>query len=153
MHKANDLESSKAPRGRASRLKGAKNGLLKSKASNHEQDLRVSEVYEQIVQGMPTRAILQFCAGKWGIRTRAGEYLIAKARQELIKNASVDREFALALELELRTELLRLALESGKLQIALNIADSRARLQGLFDRVDAKVSSEIITIVGTGFET
>jgi len=123
------------------------------KASNHEQDLRVSEVYEQIVQGMPTRAILQFCAGKWGIRTRAGEYLIAKARQELVKNASVDREFSLAEEIEARRELIKLSLESGKLQTALNAMDSRAKLRGLFNKEDPQNSTEVINIVGTGFET
>ena len=120
-----------------------------AKASSHEQDLRLSKVYEQLVQGMPTRAILRYASEKWGVSTRTGEYLIAKARQQLLLTLEAERNESLALELATRNELLRLALEAGKLQTALAIADSRAKLRGLFDRQDQKVSDEIIQIIGT----
>lgn len=103
------------------------------KGSKTEVEARISTVHRLLCAGATRAQILRYGSDTWGLCDRQVEDYIAKARQTMIEAHKEAREDALALELARRNELLQAAWQQGKLFTALQIADSRARLLGLFN--------------------
>ena len=61
---------------------------------------------------------------------------------------AIEREEAYAEEMELRREIIRKALDDKKYQTALQAADSRAKLRGLFDKLEQAID----TVTAHGYE-
>ena len=116
------------------------------KSSKAETEQRVNEVYSLLLSCASREQIIEHCGSKWGIKPRTTDTLIREARERLLKVLAVERESALAEELELRREIIRRALAEKKYQIALQAADSRAKLRGLFVSLDQAV--EILNASG-----
>lgn len=120
------------------------------KSDKAEIERRISQVYRLLLSGYSTSSIEDYSRQQWGITRSCVATYIKRAREQMRKFTDTQREQALAEELELRRELIRRALESGKLAVALQIADSRARLRGLFDQsANNVVGQQIIQIITT----
>lgn len=98
-----------------------------------EIDRRINSVFELLCQGEDSAGILQYAAKEWGVTNRQGYTYLTRARKLLDEQLAEQRDSLLAQELALRNRIIRDAMRAGKPQIALNAADSRAKLFGLFD--------------------
>jgi len=54
-----------------------------AKSTKIEMQRRVRAVYKQILRGKSTQEILQYCAEKYGLRTRQAMTLLARAREKI----------------------------------------------------------------------
>lgn len=103
------------------------------KATIAEIDRRVTEVYKLLCRGANRAQVVRHCSDKWGIGSRQAENYMARARKQMRELLAESREDLLSIEIAFRNDLLLEASQKGKLFTALQIADSRARLLGLFE--------------------
>lgn len=122
---------------------------MAKKATKNEIDQRVSQVYKLLIVGTSRRDILQHASKSWGeISDRSVDTYIGKARKAMLKELVDDRRLALAQEIEFRRVIIQEALADKKYQFALNAADSRAKLLGLFIDLDRAIE----IVIAAGFE-
>lgn len=116
------------------------------KSDNAEIDQRVNKVYSLILQCYSTEKIVEYSRQIWGVNRAQTARYIQRARSRMMEITALQREEAFAEELELRREIIRKAMDGGKLQTALQAADSRAKLRGLFITLDQAI--DIVTAHG-----
>ena len=121
---------------------------MAEKAEKAEIDQRVTEIYSLIISCYSREKICQYGSKKWGISYRQIDRLIQRARSRMMEITAIKREEAFAEELELRREIIRKAMDDKKYQTALQAADSRAKLRGLFITLDQAID----TVTAHGFE-
>ena len=122
---------------------------MATKATKNEIEQRVSQVYKLLIVGTSRPAILQYASKSWGkISDRAVDTYISKARKAMLCELLEDRRLALAEEIELRRMIIQEALTDKKYQVALQSADSRAKLLGLFIDLDRAIE----IVIAAGFE-
>jgi hypothetical protein len=121
---------------------------MAQKSDNAEMEKRVNKVYSLILQCHSTEKIVLFAAQSWGINRRQTTTLIKRAREQMKEVCAIEREEAYAEEMELRREIIRKALDDKKYQTALQAADSRAKLRGLFDKLEQAID----TVTAHGYE-
>jgi len=105
---------------------------MTKKSDQAEIENRVNQVYSLLLSCQPYAKILRYASEKWGISSRQTDTLIRRARDRMMEITALQRQEAFAEELELRREIIRKALDNNKIQTALQAADSRAKLRGLF---------------------
>lgn len=112
-----------------------------TKTTKAERATRINEIYKLLIVGTPRPAILQYASENWGeISDRSVDSYIADVRKLMVKELQDNRQIALAEEIELRRHIINQALTDKKYQTALQAADSRAKLLGLFESLDRAVS-------------
>jgi len=116
---------------------------MAEKAEKAEIDRRVTEIYSLILSCYSREKICQYAAKKWGISYRSTDRLIQRARSRMMEITAIKREEAYAEEMELRREIIRKALDDKKYQTALQAADSRAKLRGLFEPLSRAIETVI----------
>jgi hypothetical protein len=121
---------------------------MAKKSDNAEIENRINQVYSLILQCYSSEKIVQYAAQKWGINRRQTFVIIQRARSRMMEITAIKREEAFAEEMELRREIIRKALDDKKYQTALQAADSRAKLRGLFITLDQAID----TVTAHGFE-
>lgn len=121
---------------------------MAKKSDQAEIERRINEVYSLLLSCHSTAKIVQYATQKWGITRRQTDTLIQRARSRMMEITAVKREEAYAEELELRREIIRRALDDKKYQTALQAADSRAKLRGLFNLLDQSIN----VVTAHGFE-
>jgi hypothetical protein len=121
---------------------------MAKKSDNAEIEKRINLVYSLILACHSTEKIVQYSAQMWGINRRQSYTLISRARDRMKEITAIQREEAFAEELELRREIIRKALDDKKYQTALQAADSRAKLRGLFIPLEQAI--DVVTAHGYG---
>lgn len=121
---------------------------MAKKSDNAEIENRINQVYSLILACYSTEKIVLYASQKWGITRRHTTTLIQRARSRMMEITAIKREEAFAEEMELRREIIRKALDDKKYQTALQAADSRAKLRGLFITLDQAID----TVTAHGFE-
>jgi hypothetical protein len=120
-----------------------------AKITKAERERRVSQIYELLIIGTPRPAILQFAAKIWGeVCDRSVDGYCADARKLMTQDLHDDRQVTLAEEIELRRHIIYQSLQDKKYGLALQAADSRAKLLGLFDSLDRAIE----IVVAAGYE-
>ncbi len=105
-----------------------------------EVDRRVTEVYKLLCRGANRAQVVRHCADKWGIGSRQAETYMQRAREQMRELLAESREDLLAKAIAFRNDLLLEASQKGKLFTALQIADSREKLLGLFEQTSEQQS-------------
>ena len=95
---------------------------------------RINITYQLMLNGYDRPAIHRYAAENWGSNERSADTLMSRARALLSEQQQQTRDNALALELAQRNLIYRRAIDESKWAIALQAADSRAKLLGLFDK-------------------
>lgn len=121
---------------------------MAKKSDNAEIEKRVNQVYSLILQCHSTEKIVAYARQTWGINRAQTTRYIQRARDRMKEVCAIEREEAYAEELELRREIIRKALDDKKYQTALQAADSRAKLRGLFITLDQAID----TVTAHGYE-
>jgi hypothetical protein len=121
---------------------------MAKKSDNAEIENRINQVYSLILACQPYAKIVRYASEKWGITSRQTDTLIQRARNRMKEISAIHREEAYAEELELRREIIRKALDDKKYQTALQAADSRAKLRGLFITLEQAIG--VVTAHGYG---
>lgn len=121
---------------------------MAKKSDNAEIDQRVNKVYLLILQCYSTEKIVEYSRQVWGINRAQTARYIQRARSRMMEVTAIKREEAFAEEMELRREIIRKALDDKKYQTALQAADSRAKLRGLFITLDQAID----TVTAHGYE-
>ena len=121
---------------------------MAKKSDNAEIDQRVNKVYSLILQCYSTEKIVEYSRQVWGINRAQTARYIQRARSRMMEVTAIKREEAFAEELELRREIIRKAMDDKKYQTALQAADSRAKLRGLFITLDQAID----TVTAHGYE-
>jgi hypothetical protein len=121
---------------------------MAKKSDNAEIDQRVNQVYSLVLQCYSTEKIVEYSRQVWGINRAQTARYIQRARSRMMEVTAIKREEAFAEEMELRREIIRKALDDKKYQTALQAADSRAKLRGLFITLDQAID----TVTAHGFE-
>ena len=118
------------------------------KRDQAEIEQQVTEIYSLVISCYSRSHILQYASKKWGINSRSTDTLIQRARKRMMEITAIQREEAYAEEMELRREIIRKAMEDKKYGLALQAADSRAKLRGLFDKLEQAID----TVTAHGYE-
>ena len=121
---------------------------MAKKSDNAEIDQRVNKVYSLILQCHSTEKIVEYSRQIWGINRAQTARYIQRARSRMMEITAIQRQEAFAEELELRREIIRKAMDDKKYQTALQAADSRAKLRGLFITLDQAID----TVTAHGLE-
>jgi hypothetical protein len=108
---------------------------MAQQSSKAEMESRVNLIYQRLLLRQNRGQILQFAAKAWGeIGDRTVDSYIKKARDLLLKDLSEDRKAVLAEHIATRNQLFQKAYAASKFQTCIQILDSTAKLQGLFDK-------------------
>lgn len=118
------------------------------KSDQAEIENRINQIYSLLLACQPYAKIIRYASEKWGISSRQTDTLIQRARKRMMEITALQREEAFAEEMELRREIIRKALDDKKYQTALQAADSRAKLRGLFITLDQAID----TVTAHGLE-
>ncbi len=121
---------------------------MAQKSDNAEMEKRVNKVYSLILQCHSSEKIIAFANQNWQINRAQAKNYIRRARNQMKEVCAIEREEAYAEEMELRREIIRKALDDKKYQTALQAADSRAKLRGLFDKLEQAID----TVTAHGYE-
>jgi hypothetical protein len=121
---------------------------MAQKSDRAEVEKRVNEVYSLILAAHSREKICQYALKKWNITYSQADRYIKKARARMSEVFALQREEALAEELELRRYIINKTLESNGFKLTLQAADSRAKLRGLF----MPLSMAIDTVAAHGFQ-
>ena len=109
------------------------------KASRAEVAKRVKVVLDLRLGGAGRHEIRQYSATMgWGLKPRQVDEYIHRADVMLVEEQKTNRKMVFALHLARREYLYAKAVDAGKLQTALNILDSDAKLRGLYPNKDSK---------------
>lgn len=122
---------------------------MAQKSDSAEIENRVNQIYLLILACHSTQKIVNYSKQNWGINRTQTHTYIQRARNLMRATTAINREEAYAEEIELRREIIRKALDDKKWQTALQAADSRAKLRGLFEKTEQENLTEVINIVGT----
>lgn len=92
-------------------------------------------VIELLLIPEPTYKIIRFCSEKWEITSRQATKYIKVAREKIAKNIQNqnDMKYRVSWHITKRNKLLKIAEQDHEIDKALNILDSLAKLEGLFD--------------------
>ena len=101
-----------------------------AKATKAESTLRTQEVYGYLSHGYSRNQILQ-ATSDWGLSERMIDHYIFKARQLLEKDCEMSRTQLLAEMLQRLRQYEQAAAKRGQYQVAVNSAQTQARLIGL----------------------
>lgn len=118
------------------------------KSDNAEIEKRVNKVYSLILQCHSSEKIIAYANQNWRINRAQAKNYIRRARTQMKEVCAIEREEAYAEEMELRREIIRKAMEDKKYGLALQAADSRAKLRGLFDKLEQAID----TVTAHGYE-
>ena len=118
------------------------------KSDNAEIEKRVNQVYSLILQCHSSEKIIAYANQNWRINRAQAKNYIRRARNQMKEVCAIEREEAYAEEMELRREIIRKAMEDKKYGLALQAADSRAKLRGLFDKLEQAID----TVTAHGYE-
>ena len=116
---------------------------MAQQADKAETDQRVTEIYSLIISCYSYDKLCRYAATKWGISTRQTDRLIQKARSRMMEITAIKREEAFAEELEFRRHIIQKALDDKKYGLALQAADSRAKLRGLYESLPKAIETVI----------
>ena len=108
----------------------SKDGKPFSKVTNAESKLRAQEVYGYLSKGYSRQQIHQECTD-WGLCERQVDVYIAKARKLLEQDCEMSRPQLLAEMLQRLRSYEQAAAKRGQYQVAVNSAQTQARLVGL----------------------
>ena len=124
---------------------------MAKKSGKVEFEQRVSEVYELLLNGYERPYIVRYGGEKWGVSDRQIEKYMRLAQGVLLEEIKSDRSNLLAKEVGQRNFLYRKAVRDGSWASAQQIADSRAKLLGLFDKPkDMPLLTAINTLMREG---
>lgn len=121
---------------------------MAKKSDNAEIENRINQVYSLLLACHSTEKIVSYASQKWGINRAQTTRYIQRARKRMMEITAIQREEALAEELELRREIIRKAMDDKKYGLAMQAADSRAKLRGLFITLDQAIE----TVTAHGLE-
>ena len=121
---------------------------MAQKSDKAEIEVRINKVYSLILQCHSSEKIIAYANQNWGINRAQAKTYIKRARAQMKEVCAIEREEAYAEEMELRREIIRKALDDKKYQTALQAADSRAKLRGLFDKLEQAID----TVIAHGYE-
>lgn len=80
-----------------------------------ESDRRVDELAKLLIGGKRTSELLRFCAENYGVQKRQAEAYVAKAREQLKADMSINRQDFIASKLALLDEVQAKALRSNQM--------------------------------------
>jgi hypothetical protein len=112
-------------------------------------DQRVEQIYKQLILRQSRAQLLQFASKNWGkLSDRQIDTYIKKARELLVKDLADDRRALIAEHIASRNHIYQKALVEKRYQTCLNVLDSVAKLEGLFESLDKAID----TVTAHGFE-
>jgi hypothetical protein len=122
---------------------------MAQEANKAEVEERVAQIYKQLILRQSRTQILQFASKNWGkLSDRQIDTYIKKARNLLLADFEVDRKVLLAEHIASRNYLYQKSLADKRYQTCLNVLDSVAKLEGLFESLDKAID----TVTAHGFE-
>lgn len=114
------------------------------KGGKTEIEQRVNEVYNLLLSRANRTQILEYARKKWGeIGNSTVDVYINRARKLIQKDTSEDRKANLAEHIATRNQLYQIALKKNKLQTCLQILDSTAKIQGLYESLPRAIETVI----------
>jgi len=117
-----------------------------AKSSTAEVALRVEEILRIRLDGAQRHDVLQFASEKgWGLTDRQVDTYIRRADDALVERLDKKRSRVVALHLAKRGALFARAVSAADYRTALAIADSEAKLRGLFPDREAKELARVVT--------
>lgn len=105
-----------------------------SRCSAAEADARVDTLARLLVEAKSTSWLLRFASDEWGITKRQAETYLARARQQVRDDYSVERAEFLASRLGVLESIAAKALASGQLSAACGAVRLQAELAQLIDK-------------------
>ena len=98
------------------------------KSTQIENDYRVHRVARMLSSGVTRSELLQYAANEWGVRTRATDEYISKARKLLKQDFDIDRRQFTAEMLDQYSSLSKEARKNGQLSVVLGCINSMAKI-------------------------
>jgi hypothetical protein len=96
-----------------------------------ETEFRCKAIYGLLCDGKSRGEIVQFAADAWGLKTRMTDELIARARDDLLKDCELTRPAYLAEALARLRNYEQQAAKRGQLMVAVNAVRLQTELIGL----------------------
>lgn len=108
--------------------------------------LRVEEVLRIRLDGAQRHDVCQYASEKgWGVTDRQVDRYIRRADELLVERQDRNRKRVVAVHLAKRAALFARAVSAADYRTALAVADSEAKLRGLFPDREAKELAKIVT--------
>ncbi len=104
---------------------------MAKKTTKLEVKFRVDSCYKLLSEAQSRTQIIQYCSDEWGVCSRQAEVYIARAREQLLKDAEMTRPAWLAEALARLRIYEQSAFKRGQNQVAINALLAGARLIGL----------------------
>jgi hypothetical protein len=105
---------------------------MNDKAGGREEQALINQVYQRLLLRHSRAQICRYLTES-GVKERQVNNYIKKARTLLEADLCEDRKSALAEHISTRNQLFQKAYAKGDIKVCLNILDSTAKLQGLFE--------------------
>jgi len=102
------------------------------KADEMESRKRITKIIEMLLDCEPRHKICQYMSKKWELTDRQIDRYIRKAKNKIIQNVRKEDKNAYENAIARRERLFNKAVKKKSLKTALNIDDSKAKIQGLF---------------------
>jgi len=103
-------------------------------ANKAEINRRVHEVARLICNSATTSQVLRFCSVEWGVSSRQAQTYLARARELVKADYSVERAEFLASRLGVLDSITQKALKCGQLSAAVGSVRLAAELARLLDK-------------------
>ena len=101
------------------------------KATKAEAALRVNEVYGLLSTGHSRTQICEFLREKYGLCDRSSDNYIARARDQLLRDAEMERPAWVAEALQRLRNYEQAAAKRGQIQTAINSVQQQGKFIGL----------------------
>jgi hypothetical protein len=102
-----------------------------TKATKAESALRTNEVYGMLSLGHSRTQICEFLREKYGLSERSADNYIARARDQLLKDAEMERPAWVAEALQRLRTYEQAAAKRGQMQVAINSITQQGKMIGL----------------------
>lgn len=107
---------------------------MAKKSSKHEVEHRVDVIARMIVNAATTSQVLRYCSVEWGVSKRQAETYLARAREAVRQDYSLERAEFLASRLGVLDSVTQKAVKSGQLSAAVGSIRLQAELAQLLSK-------------------
>ena len=118
--------------------------LMRHKVNKVQKTLRVQQVANWLLDGMPSKRVVEKGMQKWGLSARSVERYIHWAKEQVEAMNATEIKGATTLALYRLTELYYAALESEDYKTALDVVKTQNRMLGLNapDKIEARTVAD-----------
>ena len=107
---------------------------MAKKSSKHEVDRRVHEIVKLISSAKTTSYICRFASEEWGVDRRTSERYLARARDIIRADYSIERNEFMASRIALLDKIAERSIESGQHSNAVGAIRLQSELTRLLDK-------------------